>query len=83
MSHVAIVSGFVETSNGLESFEVLVDNDNDIMVIQNGEIRDDLNDICEFCEETSGMYYKTKAAFKNSDYEDLSLAILRHVLDEK
>jgi hypothetical protein len=75
-----IVEGFVETFNGLERIEI-IDSDNDIVVYQNGELRDDVT-ILEFLEEVGGYYYESKKHFKNEASSDLSIVVLRYIMEK-
>jgi len=74
-----VVNGYVFIDDTLVTFEIREHNE-EFIVYEDGELCDDIDDICEFIEEVGGIYYLSVADFKLDVMEDLSLAVLRHVL---
>jgi hypothetical protein len=76
-----VLTGFVDVDDdGLVPFEIRSQLDGGYAVWQEGDLRDDIDDVCEFIAEVGGVYYATKADFKKDNAADLSLVILRHAL---
>ena len=76
-----VVDGYIETDDGLEKFEIVSDVNNplELNVYCNDELRDDIT-IIEFLEEVGGYYYPTKKDYKKDEIYDLSLIVLKHIL---